>query len=199
MRERDWCNVISAHEGDPTAYVWRLQVRGWGSSKPVWERVRYSTTCRFIVDPRGVDGYNGKQSDLICPRKPQNFTIGEHRLRPPAPDGTDKRPRREDDVVVLGGSGGGGGVSGVRRDGGVDKAPPDAPVSSVAISSCGNFGVVGTSAGRVDRYNMQSGLHRGTYCRGAVATKGVSKGAQGRRRSRRDGSILGPGYMRVDR
>ena len=26
VRERDWCNVITAHEGDPTAYVWRLQV-----------------------------------------------------------------------------------------------------------------------------------------------------------------------------
>jgi len=24
---------------------------------------------------------------------------------------------------------------------------------------------VGTAAGRVDRYNMQSGLHRGAYCR----------------------------------
>ena len=25
VRERDWCNVITAHEGDPAAYVWRLQ------------------------------------------------------------------------------------------------------------------------------------------------------------------------------
>lgn len=24
VRERDWANVITAHEGDPTAYVWRL-------------------------------------------------------------------------------------------------------------------------------------------------------------------------------
>lgn len=38
-------------------------------------------------------------------------------------------------------------------------------VSCVAISSCGNFGVVGTAGGRIDRYNMQSGLHRGTYAR----------------------------------
>ena len=41
----------------------------------------------------------------------------------------------------------------------------EAPVSCVSISSCGNFGLVGTSAGRVDRYNMQSGLHRGNYSR----------------------------------
>ena len=38
-------------------------------------------------------------------------------------------------------------------------------VTSVALSPCGNFGMVGTAAGRVDRFNMQSGLHRGTYWR----------------------------------
>jgi U3 small nucleolar RNA-associated protein 21 len=42
---------------------------------------------------------------------------------------------------------------------------PDAPVTAVAMSLCGNFGVVGTAGGRVDRYNMQSGLHRGAYLR----------------------------------
>lgn len=25
VRERDWCNVLTAHEGDAAAYVWRLQ------------------------------------------------------------------------------------------------------------------------------------------------------------------------------
>lgn len=25
VRERDWCNVITAHDGDCTAYTWRLQ------------------------------------------------------------------------------------------------------------------------------------------------------------------------------
>ena len=25
VRERDWCNVISAHEGDPMAYTWLLK------------------------------------------------------------------------------------------------------------------------------------------------------------------------------
>ena len=24
LRERDWCNVITAHEGDSAAYTWRL-------------------------------------------------------------------------------------------------------------------------------------------------------------------------------
>lgn len=24
LRERDWANVITAHEGDPSAYTWRL-------------------------------------------------------------------------------------------------------------------------------------------------------------------------------
>lgn len=34
---------------------------------------------------------------------------------------------------------------------------------AVDITSCGNFAVVGSSSGRVDVYNMQSGLHRGCY------------------------------------
>jgi len=90
LRERDWCNVITAHEGDPAAYTWRLS----------------------------------------------HLSLGEHVLR----------PRRA-------------------REKGSDAAAADAPVSAVAISSCGNFGLVGNAAGRVDRYNMQSGLHRGSYCR----------------------------------
>ncbi len=49
-------------------------------------------------------------------------------------------------------------------------AVAEAPVSCVAISSCGNFGLVGSAGGHVDRYNMQSGLHRGNYsrCRGVI-------------------------------
>lgn len=43
--------------------------------------------------------------------------------------------------------------------------PPLAPITSVALSRCGNFGFVGSANGRIDRYNMQSGLHRGTYRR----------------------------------
>ena len=87
VRERDWANVLTAHEKDPAAYVWRLQ----------------------------------------------KYALGEHLLLPPPKE-------------LL-------------------HAPPPAPVTSVALSCCGNFGFVGSAAGRVDRYNMQSGIHRGVYCR----------------------------------
>lgn len=86
VRERDWCNVVTAHEGDASAYTWRLA----------------------------------------------HFTLGDAVLQPPP--------------EALAGQ-------------------PAAPVSSVALSPCGNFAVVGSAAGRVDRYNMQSGMHRGSYCR----------------------------------
>ena len=46
-----------------------------------------------------------------------------------------------------------------------DECSQPAPVSAVAVSCCGNFGFVGSASGRVDRYNMQSGLHRGSYQR----------------------------------
>ncbi len=86
MRERDWCNVITAHDGDTRAYTWRLQ----------------------------------------------HFTLGEAVLVPPA---------------------------------GELQGAPAAPVTSVAISGCGNFGLVGSASGRIDRYNMQSGAYRGSYKR----------------------------------
>ncbi|GAX75096.1 hypothetical protein CEUSTIGMA_g2540.t1 [Chlamydomonas eustigma] len=111
VRERDWSNVITAHEGDPVAYVWRLQ----------------------------------------------NFTIGEHRLVPPGASSSTKR------VKVA--------------TGGIESTSVSTPVTAVALSPCGNFGLVGTSGGRVDRYNMQSGLHRGTY--GRVTASNVKSKKEG--------------------
>ena len=107
VRERDWSNVISAHEGDSNAYVWRLQ----------------------------------------------RYALGEHVLSPPPKE-------------LL-------------------NEPSAAPVTAVCLSRCGNFGFVGSSSGRLDRYNMQSGIHRGAYCRkyGPVAS-GTSIHAH-------DGAILG--------
>lgn len=31
------------------------------------------------------------------------------------------------------------------------------------ITSCGNFAIIGLSSGTVDVYNMQSGIHRGSF------------------------------------
>eukprot|EP00158_Paraphelidium_tribonemae_P008197 Partr_v1_DN28503_c3_g1_i1_m73827 putative WD repeat domain 36 len=36
-------------------------------------------------------------------------------------------------------------------------------IKAVAVSECGNFGYVGCTSGRVDMFNMQSGLHRRHY------------------------------------
>eukprot|EP00897_Mesotaenium_endlicherianum_P007094 jgi/Mesen1/6412/ME000329S05575 len=93
IRERDWCNVITCHEGDPAAYTWRLR----------------------------------------------NFVIGDHILRPVGGDPT--------------------------------------PVKACAISACGNFGIVGTAAGRVERFNLQSGMHRGTFQSAPLQYSGAHAGA----------------------
>lgn len=90
VRERDWSNVLTAHEDDTCAYVWRLQ----------------------------------------------RYAIGEHILTPPPKE--------------------------LKQNGG---NTPLRPVTAVCISHCGNFGFVGSASGRLDRYNMQSGLHRGAYYR----------------------------------
>jgi len=33
----------------------------------------------------------------------------------------------------------------------------------VCVTACGNFAVIGYDSGHVDRFNMQSGLHRASY------------------------------------
>jgi U3 small nucleolar RNA-associated protein 21 len=111
-RERDWANVVTAHEGDATAYTWRLA----------------------------------------------HFTLGEARLVPPPAE--------------LGGR-------------------PAAPVTAVAASPCGNFGVVGSAAGRVDRYNMQSGLHRGAFSRRAPRATGGAGAAPAALLPAHDGAVAG--------
>ncbi|KAL6557568.1 hypothetical protein OROMI_017918 [Orobanche minor] len=37
------------------------------------------------------------------------------------------------------------------------------PIKSCAISACGNFAVIGTSGGWIERFNLQSGISRGSY------------------------------------
>ncbi|KAJ8492909.1 hypothetical protein OPV22_014630 [Ensete ventricosum] len=37
------------------------------------------------------------------------------------------------------------------------------PVKACAISACGNFAVLGTQGGWIERFNLQSGISRGTY------------------------------------
>lgn len=42
-------------------------------------------------------------------------------------------------------------------------AETEAPIKSCAISACGNFAILGTAGGWVERFNLQSGMSRGSY------------------------------------
>ena len=88
LRERDWCNIVTAHEGETSAYTWRLE----------------------------------------------KFALGEYLLLP---------PERESGILL----------------------PKPQVVTSVAVSCCGNIALVGSAAGRLDRYNLQSGIHGGGFYR----------------------------------
>ncbi|XP_038127938.1 WD repeat-containing protein 36 [Cyprinodon tularosa] len=52
----------------------------------------------------------------------------------------------------------------------------DAVATAVDITSCGNFALIGLSCGRVDVYNLQSGLHRGCYGDDEKAHSGAVRG-----------------------
>ncbi len=49
--------------------------------------------------------------------------------------------------------------------------PKDTHASALAISSCGNFAVVGTKGGTIYKYNIQSGMPRGSFPRDATNQK----------------------------
>ncbi len=49
--------------------------------------------------------------------------------------------------------------------------PKSAHATALAISSCGNFAVVGTKGGIIYKYNIQSGLARGSFPRDATNAK----------------------------
>jgi U3 small nucleolar RNA-associated protein 21 len=66
-----------------------------------------------------------------------HFTLGEHVLLPPPEE--QQTPGRQQQAAAA--------------------------AAAVAVSCCGNFALVGNDAGRVDRYNLQSGIHRGGYWR----------------------------------
>ncbi|XP_029921295.1 WD repeat-containing protein 36 [Myripristis murdjan] len=51
-----------------------------------------------------------------------------------------------------------------------------AAATAVDVTSCGNFVLIGLSSGRVDLYNLQSGLHRGCYGDGGAAHRGAVRG-----------------------
>ncbi|KAM9306372.1 WD repeat-containing protein 36 [Pholidichthys leucotaenia] len=55
-------------------------------------------------------------------------------------------------------------------------AQRDSTATAVEITSCGNFAVIGLSCGRVDIYNLQSGLHRGCYGDNERAHRGTVRG-----------------------
>jgi U3 small nucleolar RNA-associated protein 21 len=57
------------------------------------------------------------------------------------------------------------------------KSPPsETHATSVAMSACGSFAVVGTCGGTIYRYNVQSGMPRGSYPRdAALANNGRNK------------------------
>lgn len=42
-------------------------------------------------------------------------------------------------------------------------APSQSNITSVAISACGNYGLLGAQSGHIDKYNIQSGIHRGAF------------------------------------
>lgn len=69
-----------------------------------------------------------------------------------------------------------------------ERPPRSANATSVAISACGNFALVGTLGGVVYKYNLQSGLPRGSFPRDAT-TKTAEEERQRQRRLKFAGDV----------
>lgn len=66
---------------------------------------------------------------------------------------------------------------------------PSHHASAIGLSPCGNFCVVGSKGGLVYKYNLQSGLPRGSYPAGASALSTLKKGSL-KQRERTPGNVL---------
>ncbi|KAK2587602.1 hypothetical protein KPH14_003729 [Odynerus spinipes] len=53
---------------------------------------------------------------------------------------------------------------------------PNATATSLCLTKCGNFVVIGYNTGHVDRFNVQSGIHRASYGNEQEAHKGPVRG-----------------------
>ncbi|KAJ1477035.1 WD40-repeat-containing domain protein, partial [Baffinella frigidus] len=106
----------------------------------------------------------------------KNAVLGKHVLRPPALDKAartreyEEKERGEKPIYKNPMKRGANRVPGQvvdpeaaprRKGGGGEHEKTRA--KCVCVTACGNYGVVGYACGRIDRYNMQSGAHRGTY------------------------------------
>ena len=148
VRERDWSNVITAHADDTRAYVWRLQ--------------RY-TLGEWVLfpPPKQLAGAPQALATAVClrcggwggARAGRGGRAWLGRATGQVPVCSEWVPARPLQVVLT-------------SDLPLPASPPP------ARSRCGNFGFVGGESGRVDRYNMQSGMHRGSYCRDPKASLG---------------------------
>ncbi|TMW68031.1 hypothetical protein Poli38472_007703 [Pythium oligandrum] len=92
-RERDWANVVTCHENESAAYVWRFEHRAIG------KKILRQFDPSFRVTPGSEEDLRRQKTQATC----------------------------------------------------------------VAISTCGNFALVGSIGGAIYRYNMQSGEKRGSY------------------------------------
>ena len=64
-----------------------------------------------------------------------------------------------------------------------------------AISACGNFTVLGTEGGWIEKFNLQSGISHGSYIDGSLALQSAHEGeVVGLACDATNGSLISAGY-----
>ena len=109
-RGRDWCDIISCHEGSTSARVWSFENKRLGEHVLTPSNVVHHYTTHTLSKKRKKNASSLRPSMSSSSTGTSSFTI-----------------------------------------------------TTVGLSTCGNYGLVGDSRGIVHRYNMQSGQARGTY------------------------------------
>nr|XP_051203267.1 U3 small nucleolar RNA-associated protein 21 homolog isoform X4 [Lolium perenne] len=69
------------------------------------------------------------------------------------------------------------------------------PIKACAISACGNFTVLGTEGGWIEKFNLQSGISRASYIDGSLALQSAHEGeVVGLACDATNGSLISAGY-----
>ena len=141
-RGRDWCDVITCHEGSTSARVWSFENKRLGE---------------HVLQPSAVIHHH------------TTHTLKKSTSR-------HKRTLRES----------------------MSSGVPSFTITTVGLSTCGNYGLVGDSRGIIHRYNMQSGQARGTYPKAKGTAAVLGSNGRRRKKGRVDGGSGGGSGVHMD-
>lgn len=166
LRER------GGHKAPPIRLRFHDQLGEWILSTGLDSSLRaFSTVADLLHRNLGTAHYNQKKARRVGlekagPKMPPIITFASESVRDKEWDSIAAVHRRHSNVTTWSFHRSTMGEHRLTHQRFVDNmALTKSSATCVTVTACGNFAIVGYDSGHIDRYNMQSGIHRATYLR----------------------------------